>query len=118
MFKIQSIVLSAALWGHAAAAGCYSSYSSGSAYAVGDWVSMSTTVTSPVTYTACSPPGMGSCPSNGFVTVGGVTTTSVNNYQCNSQYWCSNSGFAPGSVYSDLAWTKESAACTVSYYFP
>ena len=114
MFKYLSIALGASLMGSASAAGCNAAYSAGSTYVVGDLVSTSVTTTTPVTYTPCSEPGVGTCTANGFVLSGGVTTTESFNYECNSEYWCSNAGFAPGGPYSDLAWTKDSSACTVS----
>jgi len=114
MFKYLSIALSASLMGSASAAGCNAAYSAGSTYIVGDLVSASVTTTTPVTYTPCSTPGVGTCTANGFVLGGGVTTTESFNYECNSEYWCSNAGFAPGGPYSDLAWTKDSTACTGS----
>lgn len=92
---------------------CYPAYVPGSTYAVGAWVSKSITTTSPILYTACTP-GVSACPPSGFSTEGGNSTTATHNYQCNSNYWCSNVGFAPGSVYSDIAWTKENPACVVS----
>lgn len=118
MFKVLSIALVATLWGYTSAAGCYPAYSSGSTYAVGASVSVSSTTstTTPVVYTPCTTPGVGTCTVNGFVVTGGVTTTTTAsyNYVCFSEYWCSNAGFAPGSTYSEYAWTKDSTACTVS----
>ena len=117
-FQIQSILaLSAAsliYWApFASAGGCYPTYSSGSKYSIGAWVSASVTTTTPITYTSCSPPGSGSCPASGYKQEGGVTTTEKFNFQCISEYWCSQSGFAPGGTYSSTAWNKESTACTV-----
>jgi len=93
---------------------CYPAYVPGSRYAVGAWVSKSVTMTSSILYTACTPPGVGACPPSGFQMEGGNSTTAKHNYQCNSNDWCSNIGFAPGSLYSDIAWTKENPACAVS----
>lgn len=93
--------------------GCYPPYTQGKAYSIYDWVSASTTTTTDVSYVAC-PPGQGNCPLNGWRQEGGITTSATYNYQCHSDIWCSNSGYAPGSVYSNVAWTKEMVACSVS----
>ena len=93
--------------------GCYPPYTQGKAYSISDWVSASTTTTTDVSYVAC-PPGQGNCPLNGWRQEGGVSTSATYNYQCHSDIWCSNSGYAPGSVYSNVAWTKEMVVCSVS----
>ena len=93
--------------------GCYPPYTQGKAYSISDWVSASTTTTTDVSYVAC-PPGQGNCPLNGWRQEGGITTSATHNYQCHSDIWCSNSGYARGSVYSNVAWTKEMVACSVS----
>ena len=93
--------------------GCYPPYTQGKAYSISDWVSASTTTTTDVSYVAC-PPGQGNCPLNGWRQEGGITTSATHNYQCHSDIWCSNSGYAPGSVYSNVAWTKEMVVCSVS----
>ena len=93
--------------------GCYPPYTQGMAYSISDWVSASTTTTTDVSYVAC-PPGQGNCPLNGWRQEGGVSTSATYNYQCHSDIWCSNSGYAPGSVYSNVAWTKEMVVCSVS----
>jgi len=94
-----------------AAAGCYPAYSPGSAYTVGTSVSQLITTTTPLLWTSCAV-GAG-CPT-GWTQTGGVATTATHNFACISKDWCSNAGFAPGSVYTDIAWTKEATACSVS----
>ena len=118
-FQIQSILAAVFVsatftWSVASAGGCYPSYSAGTKYSVGSWVSTSITTTTPITYTECSPAGSGSCPATGYKQEGGVSTTANYNFQCISNDWCSQSGFAPGGTYSSTAWTQESTACTVS----
>lgn len=115
LFKALSIALGSTLLSYADAAACNPAYASGSTYAVGDGVSVSVTTTTPVVYTPCSTPGVGTCTAAGFVLTGGVSTTATYNYACSSEYWCSNSGFAPGGTYSEYAWTKDTTACTVSF---
>ncbi len=95
----------------ASAAGCYPAYSPGSAYRVGTSVSQSITTTTPLVWTSCAV-GAG-CPT-GWTQTGGVATTATHNFACISKDWCSNAGFAPGSVYTDIAWSKEATACSVS----
>jgi len=114
LFKVLSIALGSTLLSYAAAA-CNPAYVSGSTYAVGDGVSASITTTTAVVYSPCSTPGVGSCTAAGFILTGGVSNTATYNYVCSSEYWCSNSGYAPGGTYSDLAWTQDSTACTVSF---
>ena len=97
--------------GSTSAAGCYPAYSPGSAYRVGSSVSQSITTTTPLVWTSCAV-GAG-CPT-GWTQTGGVATTAIHNFACISNDWCSNTGFAPGSVYTDIAWTKEATACSVS----
>lgn len=116
---IAFLVCAAFQWGNTAATpsfssvpGCYPPYKQGKVYFIADWVSVPTTTTTSVSYVACSP-GQGTCPLNGWRQEGGITTTATHNYQCHSDTWCSNSGYAPGSVYSDVAWTKEVTVCTV-----
>lgn len=112
LFKALSIALGSTLLSYADAAACNPAYASGSTYAVGDGVSVSVTTTTPVVYTPCTTPGVGTCTAAGFVLTGGVSTTATYNYACSSEYWCSNSGFAPGGTYSEYAWTKDTTACT------
>jgi hypothetical protein len=95
----------------ASAAGCYPAYSPGSAYTVGSSVSQSITTTTPLLWTSCAVSA--GCPT-GWTQTGGVSSTATHNFACISNDWCSNAGFAPGSVYSDIAWTKEATACSVS----
>jgi hypothetical protein len=109
MPKFQSIVLSLYL-GYTAAAGCYPAYSSGGTYSVGSAVSQSVTTTTPVSYASCSTPS--STCVNGWITTGGVSTTTKHNFVCASDVWCSS--YAPGGTYSDLAWTKDASECSVS----
>ena len=97
--------------GSASAAGCHPAYSPDSDYAVSNLVSQSITTVTPLVWFACD---VGTnCPT-GYTQTGGVSTTATYNYACNSHVWCSNMGFAPGSIYSDLAWTKEATPCSVS----
>jgi hypothetical protein len=110
MLKFEIIVLS--LYLSYAAAECYPAYSPGGTYSKGSAVSQVVTVTTPIVYTACTPPSA-TCV-NGWIQTGGVTTSSTHNYVCLSDDWCSNVGYAPGGVYTDLAWTKVSTPCTVS----
>jgi hypothetical protein len=112
MPKFQAIVLSLVL-GRPSAAGCYPAYSTVGSYSVGSGVSSAVSATTPIVYTACTV-GTSGCSAGGWLVTGGVTTTTTYNYVCNSPFWCSNSGYAPGGIYSDLAWTKEAAACSVS----
>jgi len=112
MIKIESIALTAALFGAAHAAGCYPEYVSGTAYESGDQVSATTTVTTEITE-QCEPNSAG-CSSAGFKT----TTTSVTssyNYQCVADEYsayCGDANFSPGSNHGEVAWTQESAECT------
>ncbi len=76
-------------------------------------VSSAVSITTPIVYTA-STGGTSGCSAGGWLVTGGVMTTSMHNYVCNSPVWCINVGYAPGGIYSDLAWTKEAAACSVS----
>ncbi len=110
MLKYLSVAFSLSL-GHASAAGCYSAYIPGATYSKGDAVSQVVITTTPITYVSCnvSP----TCPS-GWNQIGGVTTSSTHNFFCFSDSFCSNIGYAPGGIYSDLAWTKDPVVCTVS----
>ena len=110
MPKFQAIVVSLVL-GHVSAAGCYPTYSGGGSYSMGSLVSSAITTATPVVWTACS-----ESPTclTGWIQTGGVTTTTSYNFVCKSNDWCNNVGYAPGGIYSDLAWTKEAAACLVS----
>ena len=60
--------------------------------------------------------GISNCPTSGKKT---LTTTSIvtYNYACatsQNSAFCGQSAFAPGSLYSAKAWTKEITPCTVS----
>ncbi|KAL3816823.1 hypothetical protein ACHAXA_008686 [Cyclostephanos tholiformis] len=110
MLKLLYVAFSLSLsLGHASAAGCYSAYIPGSTYSKGNVVSQVVVTTTPITYASCnvSP----TCPT-GWNQIGGVTTSSTHNFACFSDSWCSNIGYAPGSVFSDQAWTKDADACT------
>lgn len=96
----------------ASAAGCHPTYTSGSKYSIGTYVSSSITTTTPLSYTPCSPPGTATCPASGYKQEGGVSSTDTYNFQCISEHWCSQSGFAPTTIYWDQAWSKENIACT------
>ena len=110
MTKFQPIVI-ALLVAYASAAGCYPAYS-GKTYSQGSAVSADVTTTTPVSYASCSPPS--STCVNGWITTGGVTTTTKYNFVCSSDVWCGVVGYQPGGTYSDLAWTKDATACSVS----
>ncbi len=113
MTKFRSIVLELSLYlGSAAAAGCYPVYTPGGTYSRGSAVSQTVTVTTPIVYTVCLPPSA-TCV-NGYTQTGGVTTSGTNNYVCSSDDWCGNVGYAPGGIYSDLAWTKDGTPCSAS----
>lgn len=108
MFKVQSIALTAALFGYATATGCYPAYSSGGDYKKDDWISY--TYNEDV-ITDCTA-GTSGC-------VDGKKTTPTNrsyNYQCISDAWCGNPGYGPGTAtvdsYISIAWSKDSAECT------
>ena len=108
MFKVQSLALTAALFGiHSAdATACYPAYRSGADYTVDDWVSFSYTED---VVSSCTD-GTAGC-------VNGQKTTATKftfNYKCISQYWCPQAGYAPNSLYESRAWSKEGAECTGS----
>ena len=89
MFRVKSLVLTAALVSYTDAAGCYPTWRSGADYNPGDLASKSTTVS-------------------------GVTTTY--NYECKASpynLFCGQAGYEPGATtnYWTVAWTKLSA-CT------
>ena len=87
-------------------------YPGGASYTVGTSVSQSVATINPLVWTSCT---IGSVDClTGWKKTGGVATTVTHNYVCNSLQWCNNVGYAPGGVYSDLAWTKEAVACSVS----
>ncbi len=111
MPKFRSIVLSLYL-GYAEAAGCYPAYISGGTYSKGSAVSQGVTTTTRIVYTPCTTPS--STCVNGWITTGGVATTTKYNFVCSSDVWCSAVGYAPGGTYSDLAWTKDASECSVS----
>ena len=117
MFKVQSIVLTAALFGYASAlTGCFPTYNGGS-YSAGDQVS-STTSTTETTTESCTV-GSSGCSSSGYKTTT-TTTKETYNYKCKDgagSPWCSQSSFAPNGIYSGQAWEKESAQCNVSRLF-
>jgi hypothetical protein len=110
MTKFLPIVLSLLL-AYASAQGCYPVYSPGTTYAAGSSVSESVSTISPYSWVACTPSD--TCPT-GWMQEGGVVTTSTHNFKCSTDAWCNNAAFAPGGIYSDLAWTKEADACSVS----
>ncbi len=106
---MKFIVLSLVM-GHASAAGCFPAYSGGGSYSVGSSVSSAISTTTPVVWSSCtvSPTCL-----TGYVQTGGVTTITTYNFVCKSKDWCNNVGYAPGGTYSDIAWTKEAASCSV-----
>lgn len=112
MIKIESIALTAALFGAAHAAGCFPAYVSGTEYDSGDQVSVTSTVTTTTTE-QCELNSAG-CGPSGFKT----TTTSVTssyNYQCvDGAYgvYCKSPDFNPDGIHGSVAWTQESAECT------
>mmetsp|Transcript_3382 Transcript_3382/g.6143 ORF Transcript_3382/g.6143 Transcript_3382/m.6143 type:complete len:657 (+) Transcript_3382:92-2062(+) len=109
MFQVKSIVLTAALFGHASATtGCYSTYINGGSYSAGSQVS-ATKVTETTTTTACTVGDTG-CDADGYERET-TTTSETNNYECTEGAWCSQSAYTPIGIYSGSAWTKESAEC-------
>ena len=108
MPEFQSIVLSLIL-GQAAASGCYPTYHPYARYSVGDAVSQIVTTTTPISYTPCT---VSSTCTTGYTQTGGFLASSTHNFVCYSPYLCSSADYAPGGVYSDIAWAKEDAACT------
>ena len=110
--KFQAILASIFI-GHISAMGCSPAYYPGGAsYTVGTSVSQSVAILNPLVWTSCTIGGIDCL--TGWKKTGGVATTVTHNYVCNSLQWCNNVGYAPGGVYSDLAWTKEAVACSVS----
>ena len=113
MPKFQPIVLSL-LIAYASATGCYPAYSPENIknYVEGTLVSQVVTVTTPIAWTACevSPTCI-----TGWEQTGAITTSSTHNFQCSSPHFCINPGYAPGSIYTNEAWTKEDAQCSVSF---
>jgi hypothetical protein len=91
---------------------CSPAYSPGSAYTIGNLVSQSITTTIPLASTPCTVRGAG-C-HTGWTQTGDVANTATYNFVCSLPKWCSNVDYAPGSINSDLAWTKEAVACSVS----
>ena len=110
MTKFHPIVLSLLL-AYASAQGCYPAYSPGTTYAAGSLVSESVVTITPYSWIQCEPSP--TCPT-GWMQEGGVRTTSTHNFECSTEAWCNNAAFAPGGIYSDIAWTKEATVCTVS----
>lgn len=110
--KFQAILASIFI-GHISAMGCSPAfYPGGASYTVGTSVSQSVATINPLVWTSCTIGGVDCL--TGWKKTGGVATTVTHNYVCNSLQWCNNVGYAPGGVYSDLAWTKEAVACSVS----
>jgi hypothetical protein len=110
--KFQAILASIFI-GLISAMGCSPAYYPGSAsYTVGTSITQSVATLNPLVWTSCAIGG-GDC-LTGWKKTGGVATTDTHNYVCNSLQWCNNVGYAPGGAYSDLAWTKEAVACSVS----
>ncbi len=107
MIKIQSLALTAALFGYANAAGCYPQWVAGGNYGAGMWVSDTETTEK---FESCT---------SGTGCVNGqkkVTTTKKYNFQCKSGAaagWCSQSGYKPTGQYGGSAWDKSSE-CDVS----
>jgi len=102
MIKIQSLALTAALFGYANAAGCYPQWVSGGNYGAGMWVSDIKTTEKTESCTS----GTGCV--NGKKK---VTTTKKYNFQCKSGAaagWCSQSVYQPTGIYGGSAWTKSS----------
>jgi hypothetical protein len=97
----------------AATTDCHPAHVSGRAYANGEWASASITATTPITFINCSPPGIGDCPASGLKTEGGFNHSEIYNFQCTSDSgMCSHDMYAPGSINSELAWTRESSPCS------
>jgi hypothetical protein len=112
MPRFQAVVVSLAFsFGYASAGGCHPVFTPGAAYSEGNQVSQSITTFTPIVWTACT---VSPTCTTGWIRGGGVSTTGTYNYVCISPHWCSNVGYAPGGVYSDLAWKREDAVCSVS----
>jgi hypothetical protein len=94
MFRITPLVLAASLFG-IADADCYARYGAGPYYE-GDKVSESVTVE-----VSCNPDNDAACGSDGK-----KDETKTYNWECINEAWCSNSGFAPGGIYSSTAWSQ------------
>ncbi|KAL9190463.1 hypothetical protein ACHAXT_007674 [Thalassiosira profunda] len=95
MWKNRCTALIAAVLGSAAVAqatGCHEAYVAGGDYSEGDWVSVVSTVTDEA----------------------GAERMARINYECIAGIWCKDVGYAPGSVYSALAW-EERAECDDDY---
>jgi hypothetical protein len=114
----RSVALAAALVCYAYATTavstpCHPAYSSGTTYAQGDWVSASFTAARLV---KCSPPGVDDCPEFGLKPEEGeVSVSEMYNYQCKSDdnsKLCSNDEYAPGSIFSEQAWVRDSSPCS------
>ncbi|KAL3758672.1 hypothetical protein ACHAWU_005258 [Discostella pseudostelligera] len=74
--------------GITAATECYPTFHSGKSYMNGEWASASARTVTPIF---------------------------VYNFQCTSDDdMCSNDDYAPGSINSDLAWTRDSTPCSVN----
>jgi hypothetical protein len=111
MPKFRAVVVSLALssFGRASQL-CHPAYSPGAAYSEGTSVSQLITAVTPVVWTACA---VSPTCTTGWTQTGGVATTGTYNYLCISPFWCGNVGYAPGGVYSDLAWKREADDCSV-----
>ena len=110
MLKFLPIVFSLYL-GCASSAGCYPAYTSGVTYSKGTAISKIVITTTAIGWTQCT---VSPTCTTGWTQTGGITTSSTYNFVCLSDTWCSAVGYEPGGTYSDLAWTKDATACTVS----
>ena len=99
--------------GAAASSGCYPAYEPGGTYSKSSAVSQATTTTTPIAYIACT---VSPTCTTGWIKTGGVSTTVKYNFVCSSDDWCGSVGYAPGDVYSYLAWTKDATPCSVSCF--
>ncbi|KAL3758671.1 hypothetical protein ACHAWU_005257 [Discostella pseudostelligera] len=121
MIRALSIVYAASIVGCAAtdaAGGCHPTFHSGKIYTNGEWVSASVTTVTPISYVACSSPGVGDCHTSGFSSVGGISSSNIYNFQCISDDdMCSNDGYAPGSANSEnseLVWKRDCTPCSMN----
>ncbi len=122
MFEVHRITLAAVLLGRTpsayAAAGCHPAYDTAATYSSGDTVSAST-LSDTITTETCTPPGVGTCPASGSRAIT-AKTTKMYNYACKNGslgLFCGQEGYAPGTLYSGHAWTRESEECSVSVFF-
>ncbi len=114
MFKVQSLALTAALFGLTSAqTGCYPAYNSGS-YGVDDYVSATRTVVENEGQFEQCTPNVSGCPASGQRSIE-TTTVTTYNFKCLVAAWCSQPAYDPVGVYfnSNGAW-ENLGVCSVS----